>query len=336
MSIRKFSIFLPVRNGMPYIIDAVNSVLNQTYDEFELHILDNNSTDGTLEWCQSIDDTRIKVSTSLNSLSIEDSWGRIVEANKNEFITMFAHDDILLPNFLMNINNLINLHPDANLYQVNGELIDDNGSVIRECRSINEIETSQEYLKARFSGDRDVFGTGYVMRGERYDLLGGIPKFDKLSFADDALWVMLLDDGYKACCKLKSIQIRIHENSVSATNPSNWFGFLIAIKQFAEFLDSYEKQNVQTSTKLISLKKTFFKNYLINIYILGLVYHAEKKMNFSSRDLKLFKNTYEKLSGSSFLLLIFNPKVFPIFLMDKIYKPLLPLVWKLYQSFRKR
>lgn len=336
MSGRKFSIFLPVRNGMPYITDAVKSVLNQTYDKFELHIMDNNSSDGTLEWCQSINDTRVKVSTSLNSLSIEDSWGRILELNKNEFITMFAHDDILLPNFLKNINNLINLYPDANLYQVNGELIDHRGSLIRECRSINEIETSWEYLQARFSGNRDVFGTGYVMRGDKYDSLGGIPKFDKLSFADDALWVMLLDDGYKACCKIKSIQIRVHENSVSATNPSNWYGFLVAINQFAEFLDKYEQQNIRTLNNLLSLKKNFFKKYLTNIFILGLVHHAEKKIKFSNKDLKLFKNTYELLSGSSFLSLIFNPKVFPIFLITKIYKPLLPLVWRLYQSFRIR
>lgn len=334
MSSRKFSIILPVRNGMPHIIDSVGSVLSQTYDNFELHILDNKSTDGTLEWIKSIDDARVKVSTSASSLSIEDSWGRIADIEKCEFITMFAHDDILLPEFLKNIDDLVSQYPDAKLYQTNGELIDNEGSLIRQCRPINEIETSSDYLQARFSGNRDVFGTGYVMRADAYDSLGGIPKFNKLSFADDALWLMLIDDGYKACCNLNSIQVRIHENSTSATNPSNWFGFLVAIKQFAEFLEKFHQQRPSSIIDLVDLQKRFFKQYLINIYILGLVHHAEHGIDFSSEDLSLFIDTYKSLSGSRFASLMCAPKVMPVFIISKICRPLLPRAWRAYQSFR--
>jgi glycosyltransferase involved in cell wall biosynthesis len=334
MSRRKFSVILPVRNGMPHIIDAVSSVLNQTFDNFELHILDNKSTDGTLEWCKSIDDVRVKVSVSNDPLNIEDSWGRIANIDKSEFITMFAHDDILFPEFLENIDGLIRKYPDAKLYQTNGELIDNKGSLIRECRPINEVETSHAYLKARFSSNRDVFGTGYVMRAEAYDRLGGIPKFNKLSFADDALWLMLIDDGYKACCKLKSFQVRIHENSTSATNPSNWFGFLVAIKQFAEFLEKFHQERPSSIIDLVDLQKRFFKQYLINIYILGLVHHAEQGIDFPSEDLSLFIDTYKSLSGSSFASMICTPKVLPVFIISKICRPLLPLAWRVYQSFR--
>lgn len=336
MQDRKFSIILPVRNGMPHILDSVNSVLSQTYSNFKLHILDNNSTDGTLDWCMSINDARVEVLTSKISLSIEESWGRIVDIEKNEFIIMFAHDDILLPNYLKNINNLINQYPHAKLYQTNGELIDDNGALIRKCQPIKEIETSKDYLQARFHGKRDVFGTGYVMRSQAYDAIGGIPKFNKLSFADDALWLMLIGDGLKACCKSNSIQVRIHENSMSATNPSNWFGFLEAIKQFSEFLDEFEKQNPNLISSLGDLKKTFFKNYLVNIYILGLLHKAENKQHFLDEELSLFINTYESLSKSSYILMKRSLKVFPIFIMYKISRPLLIILWKIYQTIRSR
>lgn len=334
MNSRKFSIILPVRNGMPHIIDAVGSVLSQTYDNFELHILDNMSTDGTLEWIRSITDARVKVSTSASSLSIEDSWGRIADIEKCEFITMFAHDDILFPEFLENVDNLINQFPDAKLYQANGELIDGEGSLIRQCRRIKEIETASDYLQARFSGNRDVFGTGYVMRASAYDTLGGIPKFNKLSFADDALWLLLIDDGYKACCNLNSIQVRIHEDSTSATNPSNWFGFLMALTQFAEFLTKFHKQRPSAIMGLDDLQKSFFKQYLINIYILGLVHHAEMGLDLASEERSVFIDTCKSLSGSSFVSLICTPKVLPVFIMSKICRPLLPLAWKMYQSLR--
>ena len=336
MSSNKFSIILPVRNGMPLIVDAVNSVLNQTYQNFELHILDNNSSDGTLEWCETINDARVKVFTSETSLSIEDSWGRIVDIEKNEFITMLAHDDILLPNFLKNINNLINQHPEAKLYQTNGELIDNTGSRIRQCQPIGEIETASDYLQARFTGTRDVYGTGYVMRAEEYDVLGGIPKFNKLSFADDALWLMLINDGYKACCQLNLVQIRIHENSMSATNPGNWFGFLQAIEQFADFLDKFQENNPDIFDDLNVLKKDFFKNYLINIYILGLVYRAEQGKDFSESNLNLFVDVYQRLSHSSFISMKLSPKVFFIFTIYKVFRPLLPFMWRFYQFNRAR
>ena len=174
------------------------------------------------------------------------------------------------------------------------------------------------------------------MRSETYDRLGGIPKFNKLSFADDALWLMLIDNGFKACCKSNSIQVRIHENSVSATNPSNWFGFLEAIKQFSEFLNKFEKRNANLLSSLANLKKTFFKKYLINIYILGLLHNAENKKDFVDNELNLFVSTYESLTESSYTLMRFSLKVLPIFILYKISRPLLLLLWKIFQAIRSR
>ena len=73
----KYSIILPVRNGGEYLKECVNSILSQTYTDFNLLILDNNSTDGTLEWIQSVADKRIVIFTSNESLSIEQNWARI-------------------------------------------------------------------------------------------------------------------------------------------------------------------------------------------------------------------------------------------------------------------
>ena len=77
-----FTIFLPVRNGMPFIKDAVNSILNQSYKSFKLHVLDNNSSDGTYEWIKSIADERIILQQSKVDLSIEESWQRILYCDK--------------------------------------------------------------------------------------------------------------------------------------------------------------------------------------------------------------------------------------------------------------
>ena len=96
----KYSIILPVRNGGQYVKECVQSILSQTITDFNLHILDNCSTDGTTEWIQSIKDDRIKVFLAERPLSIEENWARIIAIPKNEFITVIGHDDLLDPNYL--------------------------------------------------------------------------------------------------------------------------------------------------------------------------------------------------------------------------------------------
>ena len=78
----KFSIILPVRNGGEYVKECINSILAQSYMGFELLVFDNNSSDGTLEWLNSIDDKRVKVYPSATSLTIEENWGRIIALEK--------------------------------------------------------------------------------------------------------------------------------------------------------------------------------------------------------------------------------------------------------------
>jgi len=77
-----FSIILPVRNGGDYVKECIHSLLNQTYTLYDIIVLDNCSTDGTVEWIESLYDPRIKIIRSDRSLSIEENWGRIKDVSK--------------------------------------------------------------------------------------------------------------------------------------------------------------------------------------------------------------------------------------------------------------
>jgi glycosyltransferase involved in cell wall biosynthesis len=70
----KYSIILPVRNGGEYVKDCVSSILAQRLSAFNLHILDNYSTDGTLQWIESLNDSRIIIYPTKKPLSIEENW----------------------------------------------------------------------------------------------------------------------------------------------------------------------------------------------------------------------------------------------------------------------
>jgi len=256
----RFSVFLPVRNGWPYVKECVESVLRQSYSDFELTVLDNQSSDETVSWVTSIGDPRVRVFTSSEPLSIQQSWARIKECSKLDYTTMIGHDDVLDPGFLEIIRRLIERHPQASLYQTGARLINGSGKRIRGCTPVPERETAADYLRARLKLRRDAFGTGFVMRSADYDRVGGIPAFERLFFADDALWLLLMSGSYKAADPTEACGVRIHSKSESASLPSIWRSMLIGLNQFDEFLQGLGERDAACREVLDGLQASFMLN----------------------------------------------------------------------------
>src|SRR5258708_1204277 len=123
----RFSVIIPVHNGEPYIRSAIESVLSQTYPASEIVVLENASSDSTLETLRTFSDSRLRVIPSERLLNIQENWQRILDLQTDEFITILGHDDILYPNFLSEIAALIEQYPDASLYHGHFYLIDNEG-----------------------------------------------------------------------------------------------------------------------------------------------------------------------------------------------------------------
>jgi glycosyltransferase involved in cell wall biosynthesis len=216
---QKFSIILPVRNGGLYVKDCVQSILSQSVTDFDLQVLDNSSTDGTLEWLQSLGDPRIRIYPSPGPLSIEENWGRILSIPKNEFMTMIGHDDLLHPLYLQEMNGLISAYPEASLYQSHFRYIDQHGGFVRHCLPMDRIQYAHEFLACQFSRTMDSMGSGYMMRSAHYDRLGGMPTgYPNLIFADYELWVNLIRLSYKATALRECFSYRLHANLSRTTN----------------------------------------------------------------------------------------------------------------------
>ncbi len=196
----KFSIILPVKNGGEYVKECVRSILAQTYPNFILHILENCSNDGTSEWLQTLHDERIIIIPSEKALSIEENWARILSIQRNEFMTIIGHDDLLDDNYLEVMKGLIHQYPDASLYQTHFNFIDAKGNFIRHCKPMKEKQTAAEFLSCFLQRNIDVNGTGFMMRSKDYDAIGGIPSYPNLLFADFELWIKLTSLNYKVIC----------------------------------------------------------------------------------------------------------------------------------------
>ncbi|ULO05835.1 glycosyltransferase [Paenibacillus sp. 19GGS1-52] len=93
----KVSVLLPVYNAAAYIEESIHSILRQTYQDFELVVIDDGSTDGTLEKILGISDNRIKVTAHGTNIGLVKSLNEGLSLCTGEYVARMDGDDISLP-----------------------------------------------------------------------------------------------------------------------------------------------------------------------------------------------------------------------------------------------
>lgn len=100
MSTPTVSVCIPVYNGGTFIAEAIESVLRQSFSDFELVIADNCSTDGTVALIERFTDPRIRLIRNETNLGPQRNWNIVVEAARGSFVKLLCADDLLLPDCL--------------------------------------------------------------------------------------------------------------------------------------------------------------------------------------------------------------------------------------------
>lgn len=90
----RLSVVLPVRNGMPFLPDAVASILSQTYRDFELVISDDFSTDGTATFLGELADPRVRVIRPPRDVGLVEAHRFAVASTATELVALMGQDDV--------------------------------------------------------------------------------------------------------------------------------------------------------------------------------------------------------------------------------------------------
>ncbi len=94
------SVILPNFNGMPYLKLAVDSIISQTYTNFEFIIIDDGSNDNSLEYLNRLKEKRIKLINNKTNLGIAKTLNKAIELSRGKYIVRMDSDDIAYPNRL--------------------------------------------------------------------------------------------------------------------------------------------------------------------------------------------------------------------------------------------
>ncbi|MBZ9778354.1 glycosyltransferase [Psychroflexus sp. CAK8W] len=110
-----FSVVIPLFNKENYILKTLDSVLKQEYNDFEIIVINDGSSDSSLEKVKSVKDSRLKVISQKNQgVSVARNKG-IFEA-KGQYIALLDADDYWYPHHLNSLKQLIKLFPNAGFY----------------------------------------------------------------------------------------------------------------------------------------------------------------------------------------------------------------------------
>ena len=93
----KVSVIIPIHNSSKYILECINSVINQTYSNLEIIIVDDNSKDNSLDIIKSINDKRINIIKLKNNLGVAKARNKGIDAATGKYICFLDSDDYWYP-----------------------------------------------------------------------------------------------------------------------------------------------------------------------------------------------------------------------------------------------
>ncbi len=111
-----FSVIIPLYNKAPYVAKTIESVLRQTFSDYELMVIDNGSTDESSDIVAKYSDPRLRIHRIEENAGVSNARNKGVELTSAPYITFLDADDWWEPSFLEEMARLIEKHPSAGIY----------------------------------------------------------------------------------------------------------------------------------------------------------------------------------------------------------------------------
>ncbi|MCL5276200.1 MAG: glycosyltransferase [Deltaproteobacteria bacterium] len=126
----KLTVVIPTYNRAQYLKKAIQGVLEQSFKDFRLIILDNNSSDNTATIVKSFDDARIHYIKNEKNIGSIENLNKAIELCETEYLSIPHDDDIMKKEFLERELQILESNQNISVVATNAEIIDENGNVI--------------------------------------------------------------------------------------------------------------------------------------------------------------------------------------------------------------
>ena len=210
------SVLMSVRNGVPYLESAIESIRSQTYRAWEFIIVDNASSDGTPEIVEKIARTepRIQFVRNLRDLGHSGGLNRGLELCRAAWVARMDADDIALPERFERQLAFVQANPDVKTTSCLAQYIDSDSQ--RVGKTVTDLVTREAF--ARYKKENLCIGLlhpGALIERRLLESIGGYrPEFGPANDID--LWCRISDQALILVQPEYLMEYRIHGDSLSA------------------------------------------------------------------------------------------------------------------------
>jgi len=334
------SICIPTYNGERYLAESINSVLQQTYQNYEIWIVDDQSKDDTFSIAKNFAtlDSRIHVSQNVKNLGLVGNWNRCVELANGEWIKFLFQDDLMTPNCVEQFVSKV----DETTFWIlcNRAYLFEGGT---------SSKTQNQYFKLEFKNHFSHLFKGKNQLSQN-EICQAVADFSNINIWGEPSCVMikkdafseigLFDSALKQACDFefwarlgthyplkliheKLIHFRVHSNSVTMQN-HNENEFEIFFNDYFALINQLVTSSIYKEFNLLTKGKTQLLNFQINSKIRKL----KKRVNSNEHENRIKKqfpslNCFFQITSTKYFIsfvkaILYRPNQFFFLLRDKL------------------
>lgn len=198
------SVLLPAYKRT-YLKEAIDSILCQTYHDFELIIVNDASPENLKEIVDSYDDSRIvyhENQQNIGGKNLVANWNHCLTFAKGEYVVLASDDDIYSDTYLEEMIKLTDSYPEVDLFHCRVAVIDSYGQNINWGEHLPTFETDIEFAYQRAIKRRTQLIPDFMFRKKALDRIGGFVDFPRAWYSDEmTLYLVAAGKGVAASPK---------------------------------------------------------------------------------------------------------------------------------------
>lgn len=247
-----FSFVLPAYKAR-FLHEAIESILSQTFSNFELIIVNDASPEDLKSIVGSFDDPRIQYHENKQNIGGKDlvaQWNHCIEFARGEFLIIASDDDTYHRLYLAEMNELIKQYPACNIYRCRRRVIYTESANIEEEPQTDSFISKNDFLCQIIKRQIATGLQQHIFRKSRLVAIGGFKNFPCAWFADDAIAILMSDNGI-AIHQDILFNFKIFEESITGKK-NNSFTLqkkLQALSLYDEFAKKQIKENLPSKSQ---------------------------------------------------------------------------------------
>lgn len=219
----KVTIAIPTYNRAAFLTEALDSAIGQTYQNIEVIVSDNASTDNTLQLLGNYNDDRLIVIQQETNLGMVGNWNACLEMASGEFFILLSDDDFLDPTAIEEMVKgfqCLNSRFDSSkigMVYCGTRIIDEENKAIENNKSDSLVEHASSFIPEYLRGKRSVYPCGVLIRKDDLREYGGFDGKNYSLAADANIWMrIVINRGIAVYIGNYLSNYRLHIGSVTS------------------------------------------------------------------------------------------------------------------------